>query len=162
MEVRENVLKSLETARQEKFIGAPLEARVRLSVNGDLYPLLRKYAADLPALFIVSQVDLEPSADTEIQVKVERAAGQKCERCWKYTTMSVPIRVRHHLRCLRPPREGGPECPRVKPAPRALMYGLAGAVFATDRLTKWLIETRVSAFDSHTVIPVSSTLCTPK
>jgi isoleucyl-tRNA synthetase len=86
MEVRENVLKSLETARQEKFIGAPLEARVRLSVNGDLYPLLRKYAADLPALFIVSQVDLEPSADTAIQVKVERAAGQKCERCWKYTT----------------------------------------------------------------------------
>jgi len=86
MEVRENVLKSLETARQEKFIGAPLEARVRLSVNGDLYPLLKKYAADLPALFIVSQVDLEPSADTEIQVKVERAAGQKCERCWKYTT----------------------------------------------------------------------------
>ena len=36
---------------------------------------------------------------------------------------------------------------------RALMYGMAGAVFATDRLTKWLIETRVSAFDSHTVIP---------
>ena len=27
MEVRDQVLKSLETARQEKFIGAPLEAR---------------------------------------------------------------------------------------------------------------------------------------
>jgi len=38
-------------------------------------------------------------------------------------------------------------------AARAMMYGLAGAVFAIDRLTKWVIETRVSAFDSHVVIP---------
>ena len=45
MEVRGDVLKSLETARNEKLIGAPLEARVRLSVNGDLYPLLEQYAA---------------------------------------------------------------------------------------------------------------------
>jgi len=33
------------------------------------------------------------------------------------------------------------------------MYGLAGAVFAIDRLTKWIIETRVDAFDTHVVIP---------
>jgi signal peptidase II len=36
---------------------------------------------------------------------------------------------------------------------RALAYSIAGAVFATDRLTKWLIETRMSALDSITVIP---------
>ncbi len=58
MEVRGDVLKSLETARNEKLIGAPLEARVRLSANGELYPLLEQYAAELPALFIVSQVEL--------------------------------------------------------------------------------------------------------
>ena len=34
-----------------------------------------------------------------------------------------------------------------------MMYGLAGAVFAIDRLTKWIIETRVSFYDSHVVIP---------
>ena len=56
MEVRQDVLKSLEVARKEKFIGAPLEARVRLSADGDLYPLLEEYAAELPGLFIVSQV----------------------------------------------------------------------------------------------------------
>jgi isoleucyl-tRNA synthetase len=84
IEVRDSVLKSLETARQEKFIGAPLEAKVLLSVNGDLYPLLKEYSSELPALFIVSQVDVQPGA--EIQVKVERADGAKCERCWKYTT----------------------------------------------------------------------------
>jgi isoleucyl-tRNA synthetase len=84
MEVRGDVLKSLETARNEKLIGAPLEARVRLSADGDLYPLLEEYAAQLPALFIVSQVALEQGG--ELAVKVERAEGEKCERCWKYTT----------------------------------------------------------------------------
>jgi isoleucyl-tRNA synthetase len=59
MEVRSNVLKILESARTEKLIGAPLEARVRLSANGDLYPLLEQYAGQLPGLFIVSQVDID-------------------------------------------------------------------------------------------------------
>lgn len=36
---------------------------------------------------------------------------------------------------------------------RTMMYGLAGAVFALDRLTKWIIETRVSFYDNHVVIP---------
>ncbi len=47
MKVREDVLKSLEEARREKFIGAPLEARVRLTANSDVYPLLQEYAAEL-------------------------------------------------------------------------------------------------------------------
>jgi isoleucyl-tRNA synthetase len=81
--VRDTVLKSLEAARQEKFIGAPLEARVRLRAGGDLYTVLQEYGDELPALFIVSQVELEPGG--ELQVDVERAAGSKCERCWKYT-----------------------------------------------------------------------------
>ncbi len=86
MQVRQDVLKSLEVARQEKFIGSPLEACVRVSANGDLYPLLDAYAAELPGLFIVSQVELSPAAGDTVQVKVERAAGTKCERCWKYKT----------------------------------------------------------------------------
>ena len=83
--MRDDVLKSLETARKEKLIGAPLEARVRLSANGDLYPLLEQYAKELPGLFIVSQVELERAEGDDLGVKVERAAGDKCERCWKYT-----------------------------------------------------------------------------
>jgi len=84
MEVREDVLKSLETARQEKFIGAPLEARVNLWANGSLYPLLERYAQELPALFIVSQVQLKNGDG--LSVAIERADGVKCQRCWKYTT----------------------------------------------------------------------------
>ncbi len=85
MEVRDSVLKSLETARQEKTIGAPLEARVRLRANGNLYPLLEEYSRELPGLFIVSQVDLEKQAGGELAVEIGRAGGTKCERCWKYT-----------------------------------------------------------------------------
>jgi isoleucyl-tRNA synthetase len=85
MEVRDRVLKELEVKRQEKFIGAPLEARVRISANGDLYPLLSAYANELAGLFIVSQVQVTNTPDTDLDVTVERADGVKCERCWKYT-----------------------------------------------------------------------------
>jgi isoleucyl-tRNA synthetase len=81
MEVREPVLKALEEARAAKLIGAPLEARLRIRI-GD-HTVLESYAAELPALFIVSQVELEPGG---FGVAVERAAGAKCERCWKYST----------------------------------------------------------------------------
>jgi isoleucyl-tRNA synthetase len=81
IEVREAVLKSLEAARQDKVIGAPLEASVRLSAD----PLLTEYANELPGLFIVSRVELTyPSADG-LTIEIGRAPGVKCERCWKYT-----------------------------------------------------------------------------
>lgn len=79
MEVRGVVLKALEEARQAKVIGTSLEARVRVAGAG-----IDADAAQLPALFITSQVILEPGP--ELKVIVENAAGQKCERCWKYTT----------------------------------------------------------------------------
>jgi isoleucyl-tRNA synthetase len=91
--VRDQVLKALEGARQAKLIGASLEARVCLRVNGDLQPLLMDYRAHLPSLFIVSQVELQDGAlagaqDSDLpglQIKVERASGRKCDRCWNYS-----------------------------------------------------------------------------
>jgi isoleucyl-tRNA synthetase len=86
MGTRNDVLKCLEAARNEKRIGAPLEARVVLTASGDLAGLLERYAGELPALFIVSQVEVKRAAEGGLTVTVERAAGQKCERCWRYTT----------------------------------------------------------------------------
>ncbi|MFZ0037704.1 MAG: zinc finger domain-containing protein, partial [Candidatus Acidiferrales bacterium] len=40
----------------------------------------------LPAFFIVSQVRLDSATAEGISVKVERADGAKCERCWNYST----------------------------------------------------------------------------
>ena len=92
--VREEVLRALEPLRAAKTISANLEARVTLSASGALAALLRQYAADLPAMFIVSQVELAsgngnggPAAGVEgLQVHVARAQGNKCERCWNYST----------------------------------------------------------------------------
>ena len=85
IDVRNEVLKALEVARQNKFIGAPLEALVRLHANDELYPLLENYLGELAGLFIVSQVELQHASDP-LRVEIERARGTKCERCWKYTT----------------------------------------------------------------------------
>ena len=84
IEVREAVLKALEGPRQEKVIGAPLEAKVTLHTPADLKPLLEARIGDLPGLFIVSQV-VVVSGGESLSVTVERAGGTKCERCWKYT-----------------------------------------------------------------------------
>ena len=85
MEVRPQVLKSLEAARNEKLIGAPLEAKLLLSAGAELYPLLAEYLGELPALFITSQVELRRVDGAGLEVTVERSSGVKCERCWKYS-----------------------------------------------------------------------------
>jgi isoleucyl-tRNA synthetase len=86
LSVREEVLKALEQARAAKLISAALEAKVTISASGDLAALLANYLKSLPALFIVSQVRLELSTAEGVTVKVDRADGQKCERCWNYST----------------------------------------------------------------------------
>ncbi|MBV8896709.1 MAG: class I tRNA ligase family protein, partial [Acidobacteriaceae bacterium] len=84
--VRDQVLKALDSAREDKLIGSSLEAAVLLKASGDLYKLLQQYAVELPAWFIVSYVDLQPATDaSDLTVEVQRARGDKCERCWKYT-----------------------------------------------------------------------------
>jgi isoleucyl-tRNA synthetase len=86
LEVRDQVLKSLETARNEKLIGAPLEAKVVLEAGESLMPLLRQYANQLPSIFITSEVELAASTGgAELAVTIQKATGEKCDRCWKYT-----------------------------------------------------------------------------
>ena len=85
MPVRDEVLKAIETARQEKVIGASLEASVHLSVGDPLYSLLTQYEKDLPSLFIVSEVVLKKHSEAGVYPVIQRATGNKCERCWKYT-----------------------------------------------------------------------------
>jgi isoleucyl-tRNA synthetase len=82
MTVRDDVLKKLEIERAEKRIGKSLEAKAIVTAPDPLYPLLQAGAADLPAVFIVSQVELREGA---YSVEIQAADGIKCERCWKYT-----------------------------------------------------------------------------
>jgi len=94
LEVRREVAKALETARGQKLIGSALEARVRIeSAPEDLPGLLRAKRDLLSTLFIVSRVDLEPGSERArvhyesqdipgLVIGVDRAPGEKCERCW--------------------------------------------------------------------------------
>ncbi len=83
--VRESVLKELEVARESKLIGNSLEAKVTLKVPPGLQEILDKYAEALASLFIVSAVMLEPHSGTEMDIKVSKAGGEKCQRCWNYS-----------------------------------------------------------------------------
>ena len=80
MPVRDDVLKALDVARQNKLIGKSLEAKVIVTAPEFLYPLLEQ--SDLPGIFIVSQVELQSG---DYRIEIQRADGAKCERCWKYT-----------------------------------------------------------------------------
>jgi isoleucyl-tRNA synthetase len=90
LKLRRAVLVHLETARNNKVIGGSLEARVRLNGAHPEASLWRKYASSLPALFIVSQVEIvtpgDPARSAEACLEIVRADGAKCERCWNYST----------------------------------------------------------------------------
>lgn len=91
--IREEANKALEIKRKEKFIGNALEAKLVFYLSDEHHGLLKEYAYFLPSFFIVSEVVLEPLTaksgevyeSLEIQgmaIKVDRASGEKCERCW--------------------------------------------------------------------------------
>jgi isoleucyl-tRNA synthetase len=80
--VRDRVLAEIEPLRKNKQIGSSLQAKVVISAPPAALALLRRHADDLPMLFIVSEVELREGA--ELQVRIERAGGVKCERCWRY------------------------------------------------------------------------------
>jgi isoleucyl-tRNA synthetase len=90
LRTREDVLKALDEARNQKLIGTSLEARVIVDAPASIFPVLEKYADQLRYVYIVSEVELKKSPETNgtgnVKVTVERAAGQKCERCWNYST----------------------------------------------------------------------------
>lgn len=89
LSVRDEALKALEGARAEKQIGGSLEAQLHLTATEPLYSLLDRHRDQLRYLFIVSDVVLDKAAatngDTGLQIKVNKAPGAKCERCWNYS-----------------------------------------------------------------------------
>ena len=88
--LRDEVLKALEEARNAKTIGGSLEAEVHLVVDEKTHDVLHRNQAWLRPVFIASGVTLEKNAGgngaAALQVQVKKAQGQKCERCWNYST----------------------------------------------------------------------------
>jgi isoleucyl-tRNA synthetase len=86
--VRDEVLKALEEARNQKLIGTGLEAQVTLTAPDPVYSVLKRYESQLRYLFIVSAVSLVQGSGNGsggVHVEVKKADGTKCERCWNYS-----------------------------------------------------------------------------
>jgi isoleucyl-tRNA synthetase len=86
--VRDEVLKALEEARNQKLIGTGLEAQVIIGAADPVYSVLSRHADQLRYLFIVSAVTLAQGSGNGtggVHVEVKKAEGLKCERCWNYS-----------------------------------------------------------------------------
>jgi isoleucyl-tRNA synthetase len=82
--IRENVMKALEEARTAGEIGSSLMAKVILTVDKETAMFLMSYFDDLRYIFITSQVEVHEGAAFKVEVKA--ADGEKCERCWNFST----------------------------------------------------------------------------
>ena len=98
LDLRGEVTKALEIARQNKSIGNSLDADITVYADGSSYELLLSMMADLPNYFIVSAVKMEEGVDKApegswkseelpIAVTVSPSPAEKCERCWIHTEL---------------------------------------------------------------------------
>tara|TARA_B100000029_G_scaffold139059_1_gene134127 strand:+ start:111 stop:2843 length:2733 start_codon:yes stop_codon:yes gene_type:complete len=81
--IRNNVNISIETKRAEKLIGSSLETFVNITLNKDLYNLVKKY--DFSEICITSGANLilDEKIEEKIEVEALKAEGDKCSVCWK-------------------------------------------------------------------------------
>jgi len=92
--LRKDVLKAIEIERKNDIIKHPYEARVVIKPNEEFYKLLEKYKDYLHSFFTVSQVEIaendgEEGEYTKLRIKVEKAKGEKCPRCWLYVETMI-------------------------------------------------------------------------
>lgn len=90
--IRDDVKKALEIKRADKIIGSSLEAKLTLFADKATFEILKNLASELTTIFIVSSVEIKNDVGGEFEgefenfsVTVEKASGDKCERCWVYS-----------------------------------------------------------------------------
>jgi isoleucyl-tRNA synthetase len=81
--LRNDVLKALETARNEKIIGKSFEAKLTLHVNDAWKTYLESLGTNLQQALIVSQLELVGSGDAPYAIFITKADGHTCDRCWQ-------------------------------------------------------------------------------
>ena len=103
IKVKELVSKKLEIERAEKRIGTSLEAKIVLFAEGEQYDFLKDKEELLKEIFIVSSVEVQnkrrnEDEEVDIGIKVSKADGEKCERCWSYSA-TVGLNKVHPTLC---------------------------------------------------------------
>jgi isoleucyl-tRNA synthetase len=93
LKVRQAVNKALESARNDKVIGAGLEAEVTLFADEALATRLAGLEDELRFVMLTSRAVVRPlaeaegAADTELaglKVRVAKSGAAKCDRCWHH------------------------------------------------------------------------------
>ena len=85
LKIKSLASKQLEEARANKVIGNSLEAKVKIITSNDNYNFIKKNENLLKDVLIVSKLEIQENKKNIIEVKVEHADGEKCQRCWKYS-----------------------------------------------------------------------------
>ncbi len=89
--VRDEILKALEEARNAKVIGKSLEAKLSVYADEEVAALLADTNVDFAQLSIVSAFEVAGAKAAapenalvldKTAIVVEKANGEKCERCW--------------------------------------------------------------------------------
>ncbi len=98
LDVRYEVGRALEKARADKIIGHSLDAKIKLYMEDELFKFLKPLEKELSSLFIVSQAIVNLPEEKagqnavkgeeleDLSIVIEHAEGQKCERCWSFST----------------------------------------------------------------------------
>ncbi|HNV85361.1 MAG TPA: isoleucine--tRNA ligase [Candidatus Omnitrophota bacterium] len=101
LRLRDAVNEKVERQREQGLIGSSLEAEVLLTVPDDTAKaLLESCRGNLALALVVSNVRIEKKEgnalgesfqdflgipDINISIEIQKAAGNKCERCWNYS-----------------------------------------------------------------------------
>ena len=80
--LRDKVLKEIELKRNEGLIGSSLEAEIILKFKDKELEFYKDYQEVLREIFIVSKLLIE---EGNFQIKVSKASGDKCLRCWNWS-----------------------------------------------------------------------------
>ena len=79
--IKQEVNVAIEEKRARKVIGSSLEAEIKLTLSREKYELLDNL--DLAEYFITSKAERALSNGVEFKIEVNKAKGNKCQRCWK-------------------------------------------------------------------------------
>ncbi len=97
-EIRAIALAELEKARQSKLIGKALDAKVWVHVEQEPMEISKQFL-ELKELLNVSSMRVRSDAKG-IEIRIEKASGEKCERCWHWET-DVGRTAEHPTLCSR-------------------------------------------------------------
>ncbi|MFA5859890.1 MAG: isoleucine--tRNA ligase [Elusimicrobiota bacterium] len=85
--IKEKVNLEMEKMRQEKVIGSSLEAKVEItSFSDEEFCVIKEYEHQWPMITISSSVVIfRGKGEGDVMIKISKADGIKCVRCWNYS-----------------------------------------------------------------------------